>query len=328
VSESRQESNHASDFTRAIHAVLLELASILDGYHKSLVVSGGLAMHLLFSEQADAPVVDDKREKDRAFFARVTKDVDFVLNLVQLAQDFDDQQDTIGELLKQNLYQEEVPRQFWVRSVCLSGFELSITIPVEFLAPTPFHTGKGDLLLTQVAEQQEIHPAALDGVSLALLQPRQVLLSGEMPNGTWVTDVPIQVVDPAMLILIKAIAFADRLKKQKHDPTDDKHLDHAAKHAYDISQLLLRYPSGVSGLVERLILPYITAAGPEQPTIDQALQSLRAHFTERAAPGIRLMIREGEHRYEKETAELAQQGTIARVQRLLHRLDERMQSVY
>jgi len=328
MTDLHEEVSNAPDFTRAINAVLLELASILGEYRDSLVVSGGLAMHLLFGKGASSTFVGDKPEAGGEFFARVTKDVDFVINLVQLGRDFDDQLDTIGELLTQNLYQEEVPGQFWVKSVRLSGFETAIAIPVEFLAPTPFDTGGDSNLHARVAAQQEIRPAPLDGVALALLQPRQILLSGETPDGGKVMDTPIQVVDPAMLILIKAIAFADRLKKQERDPADDKHLDHAAKHAYDISQLLLRYPGGVTALVDRLVPPYLTAAGPEQPTIDRALESLRAYFTNREAQGIRLMIRTGEYRYEKNDIELAQQGTVARVQRLLRRLDETGESLY
>jgi|GEM_PF-2925110 len=312
---------NASDMTRAVTSVLLELADILGDYRDALVVSGGLAMHLLFGSAASA-AAEPGQGGDEPFFARVTKDVDVVLNLLVLARDFDDQDATIGELLTQNLYQQETRRQFWVKSVRLPGFANPVEVPVEFLAPAPGDTSTDASLLTRVAEQQEIQPAALGGLSLALLQPRRVLLGGYAPDGTYRTDIPIRVVDPAMLILIKAIAFAERLEKQERAPAEDRHRDHAAKHAYDISQLLQRYPGGVSALAERLIPPYITAAGPEQPTIDDALESLRAHFSDRAGQGVRLMIAEGEYRTNAEEAELAQQGTVARVKRLLRRLDE------
>ena len=70
--------NSPSDFTRAINAVLLELADILSDYHGSFVVSGGLAMHLLFGGDSE----------EGSAFARITKDVDVVLNLFLLDRDF------------------------------------------------------------------------------------------------------------------------------------------------------------------------------------------------------------------------------------------------
>jgi len=328
MSDTTVPAGNASDFTRAINAILIELASILGEYRDSLVVTGGLAMHLLFGEGASTRFANNGVGEAGEFFARVTKDVDFVLNLVQLDRDFDDQSDTIGETLTQNLYQLEVPGQFWVKNVRLPGFSASIAVPVEFLAPTPLDAGADYSLLAKIIEVQEIRPAALDGVALALLQPRQLLLSGETPDGTSLTDVPIRVVDPAMLILIKAIAFADRLKKQERSPTDGSHLDHAAKHAYDISQLLYRYPDGISALVERLVPLYITATGPEQPTIGRALESLRSHFMSREGVGIRLMINEGEYRYDEGNRELAQQRTLSLVRRLVGRLDSRVQEAY
>jgi hypothetical protein len=328
MTDPRRQVDQASNLTRAIDAVLMDLAIILSDYSDSLVVSGGLAMHLLFGERASAPLAGDEIGGGDEYFARVTKDIDLVLNLVRLDSDFDDQAETIGELLMRHLYQQKVPAQFWVRGVNLSGFAAPVSVPVEFLAPTTFDTGGDPSLLGRVTERQEVRSAALDGVALALLQPRKILLSGEALDGQFMTDISIQVVDPAMLILIKAIAFADRLKKHEREPTADKHLDNAAKHAYDISQLLLRYPGGVPALVGRLVPPYITAAGPEQPTIDRAIQSLRANFSDREALGIRLMIREGEYRHEQGSKELAQQGTLARVQRLLRNLDEHLESIY
>lgn len=327
MTDTRNEFTSNSDFTRAINAVLLELSNILGEYRDSLVVSGGLAMHLLLDKREGAPSLDDRLEVG-SNFVRLTKDVDLVLNLIKLDQDFDDQLESIGELLAQNRYQQAVPGQFWVKGVFLPGFETRILIPVEFLAPLPSSTGGDHKLLDRVTTLQEIRPAALDGVALALLQPKQIYLSGETPDGRIKKDIPIQVVDPAMLILIKAIAFADRLKKQERDPKEDKHLDHAAKHAYDISKLLHRYPGGIHALVERLVPPYITAVGPEQPTIDDALESLRKHFADREAQGIRLMVREGEYRYEDGNKERDQQGTVGRVKRLLESLDKRQESIY
>ena len=238
---------------------------------------------------------------------------------------FDDQQNSIGELLTRALYQQE--KQFWIKTVRLSGFAAPFEIPVEFLAPTPLDTDSAVSLMQKVRELQDIYPAALDGIALALCSPRQILLSGETPGGNVLSDVPLQVVDPAMLILIKAIAFADRLQKHRRDP-QNHHEDHAAKHAYDISQLVLRYPGGVSALIERLIPPYLTQAGPEQPTIARALQSLRDHFLSVESQGIRLMVGEGKYKYEKSEKEFDQQGTIGRVQRLLNGLNEKAESIY
>lgn len=319
------ERKNDSDLSRAMIAVLIELTDVLGEYRDSLVLSGGLAMRLLLG--GATPPSDEDRPDTEEPFARETKDVDLVLNLVRLGHDFDDQIDTIGEALTRSDYQQETPRQFWVKVVSLPGFSAPVEVIVEFLVPTPHDAGLDHSLPAQIAEQQEIQPAVLDGIALALLQPQQIRLTGETLSGAVLTDITVPVVHPAMLILIKAIAFDDRLKKHNRHP-EHGHLDHAAKHAYDISKLLLRYPGGVSALVERLTPPYITSPGPEQATVDRALQSLRAHFADRGGAGVRLMALEGEYRSEEEEREIAQQGTVARVSRLLQRLDEQAESIF
>lgn len=54
-----------------------------------------------------------------------------------------------------------------------------------------------------------------------------------------------------MLMLVKAIAFQDRLGKHERHP-EGEHLYHATKHAYDISECLRRYPGRMEALAERL----------------------------------------------------------------------------
>ena len=80
MTDSYKEAGNASDFTRAINAVLLELADMLSEYQNSLVISGGLAMHLLFGTGANHSYIDNNLEEGSEvsgdkFFARVTKDL-------------------------------------------------------------------------------------------------------------------------------------------------------------------------------------------------------------------------------------------------------------
>ena len=317
------------DLTRAVNAVLLELVHVLDEYRDSLVVSGGLAMHLLFASDTVLPAGEERSVPLHEPFARVTKDVDFVLKLVQLRDGYDDQSETIADLLGQAHYQQETRKQYWVKKVKLPGFVDYIEVIVEFLAPVALGSDTDIQLLRKVSAQQELRPAALDGTNLALLQPRIIHCSGQMPDGQHRTDIPIQVVAPAMLILIKAIAFADRLKKQAGNPTATQHLEHAAKHAYDISQLLLRYQGGTPALAERLLPPYITKPGPEQEMVSRALEILRNHFADRKSRGIQLMVQEGDYRLQDtDSQQIAQQGTVSRVTRLLKTLDDKAENLY
>ncbi len=120
-----------------------------------------------------------------------------------------------------------------------------------------------------------------------LLQPRTILLSGLTPGMLPLDDVPVQVVDLAMLILVKAIALQDRRRKHARDSAGDKHRLQAAKHAYDISECLRRYPGKMEALAERLGSLWLAQSGPEQPLIDDALECLRAHFASPTAEGPR-----------------------------------------
>jgi len=139
-------------------------------------------------------------------------------------------------------------------------------------------------------------------------------------------NVPVQVVDLAMLILVKAIAFQDRLRKHKIDPEGEKHLLQAAKHAYDISECLRRFPGKMEALAER-IEPLWTQPGPEQPIIDDALECLRVHFASPTAEGPRRMVLEERYQLDNDNDKIvAQRQTSRRVEQLLRLLDKRLEA--
>lgn len=75
------------DLLRAIDAVVLELANILSDYRNAFVVSGGLALHLLFPPQGTRWLVGmaDAEEENPEPFGRLTSDVDLVLNVLLLS---------------------------------------------------------------------------------------------------------------------------------------------------------------------------------------------------------------------------------------------------
>lgn len=161
-----------------------------------------------------------------------------------------------------------------------------------------------------------------------LIQPQIVRLSGLTPGGIRLDDVPVQVVDLAMLILVKAIAFQDRLRKHERHPEGEKHLSHATKHAYDISECLRRYPGKMEALAARLEPLWLTQSGTEQQLIDDALECLRTHFAKPTAEGPRLMVLEERYRYDNDNGKMvAQRQTVRRIEHLLRLLDERIEAV-
>jgi hypothetical protein len=323
---SPTESESTPDLQRAIEAVVLELAHILSDYRDAFVVSGGFALHLLFPPQGTRRSMNtaNAAEDEPEPFERLTKDVDLILNVLMLEDRFDDNVPAIGELLIQNNYQQEHLKRYWIRSVNLPRFVAPVTVPVEFLAPGRFaDLAAGSAILEHMSALQEVVPAPLGGIDLVLLQPQTVMLSGLTPNNVPLDNVPVQVVDLAMLILVKAIAFQDRLSKHDRDPEGEKHLFHAAKHAYDISECLRRYPGRMEALADRLAPLWLTQFGPEQPLIDDALECLRTHFSSPTAEGPRRMVLETRYQFDNDNDKrVAQQQTARRVQQLLRLLDD------
>jgi hypothetical protein len=327
----RVEPDVRPDLLRAIDAVVLELANLLSDYRDAFVVSGGLALHLLFPPQGTRCLAGtaDAAEEEPEPFGRLTKDVDLILNVLLLEEMFDDRVPAIGELLMQHLYQQEPQKLYWTRIVNLPGFAVPVTVPVEFLAPAHFaHSVAGSAVLEHMSALQDVAPAPLGGIELVLIQPQIVLLSGITPGGLRLDDVPVQVVDLAMLILVKAIAFQDRLRKHERHPEGEPHLFHAAKHAYDISECLRRYPGKMEALAARLEPLWLTQPVPEQPLIDDALECLRTHFAKPTAKGPRLMVSEERYRFDTDNDKMvAQRQTARRIERLLRLLDKRMETV-
>ena len=327
----RGESDTTPDLQRAIDAVILELAYILSAYRDSFVVSGGLALHLLFPPRGvkySADIVDIA-EAEPEPFQRRTGDVDLILNILALDETFDATMPAIGELLVENDYWLKPGKLYWVRTVNLPDFPAPVDVPVEFLAPGRFAYGAADYaVFERTSAVQDITPAPLGGIDLVLLQPQTLTLSGLTPRRVYLDNVPVQVVDLAMLILVKAIAFQDRLSKHARHPGDGKHLGHAAKHSYDISECLRRYPGKMEALARRLTPLWLTQSGPEQPLIDEALECLRAHFATPDSEGIHRMILEERYQFDSENDKrIAQRQTARRVQQLLRLLDEQLEAL-
>ncbi|MCX6378791.1 MAG: hypothetical protein NT023_04835 [Armatimonadetes bacterium] len=91
-----------SDLLRAIEAVILELANILSDYRDAFVVSGGLALHLLYPPRAPQHSTGITSSAEEEPYERLTKDVDLILNVLLLEEMFDDRMQAIGELLMEN----------------------------------------------------------------------------------------------------------------------------------------------------------------------------------------------------------------------------------
>jgi hypothetical protein len=275
----------------AARQVLLELAFLLEDERDHVVFVGGTACALLFPQEIDPH--------------EGTIDVDIALDPVRLAEYGTD---TLEEKLIYANFQQDalkageelraLKKYRWFRSALIAGSGSAVEVAVDLLCgeydDSQRHTG--------ARETQGLHPSVLRGLDLAFLDPRLVLLSGHLPDGSQY-QTEVQVCSPASLLAMKGIAIADRQHGQDKD-------------AFDIDYILRRFDGGPDTLARVLQTDVYWCHG----LVQEGLTGIAQTFHTLNAIGPTSIASEDRYPDPEERA-IVQQGAFQRVQRLLKTLN-------
>ena len=204
--------------------------------------------------------------------ARGTKDIDFVLDVVQLRGS----PELISAKLAE-LHYEVVPEA--------RNFQFQKTIPgtaevirVEFMAPEEFKRERD----FRVEVQNGVHARALAGGSIAVREMDERPLSGKLPDGRDVT-VTLRVTKPHALVMLKLLAMDDRYRNIR-GPREERHdRDEARIHSSDIVAI-------VSGQVDVAAFRanFDRQFGQEEALAARVNEILREYFKSDVSPGLLL----------------------------------------
>ena len=184
---------------------VLELLQALGPIADDFVVAGAQAMKFMLQK------------------ARGTKDIDFVLDVLDLRG----HKESVAETLQQLGY-AVVPGSH--------NFQFQKPIPgsnevmrIEFMAPEELKRERD----FRVDVQNGIHARACTGGSSAIAESRIYILTGTLPNGS-VFSAPIRVTKPHALVMLKLLALDDRYHNIR-GPAEARHdREEARTHAADI----------------------------------------------------------------------------------------------
>lgn len=202
--------DYESDAIRAARSVLIELAHLLGEYRENIVLVGGWVPELLCPEAEEAYVG--------------TLDVDLALDHRRLTEAG---YRTIEQLLKGQGYAQGEQPFIFRRRVTIGG--RGITVEVDLLGGE--YGGTGASHRTQPVQGVRVRKAR--GADLAFENPREVIVSGVLPNGA-ADSVTVRVASIVPFLVMKAMALDQRLK---------------AKDAWDIVYCLKNYGGGVDAIV-------------------------------------------------------------------------------
>lgn len=201
---------YESDAIRAARSVLIELTHLLGEYRENIVLVGGWVPELLCPQAEEAYVG--------------TLDVDLALDHRRLTEAG---YRTIEQLLKgQGYVQGEQPFIFR-RKVTVGDRETAVE--VDLLGGE--YGGTGSNHRTQAVQNVRVRKAR--GADLAFEAPREVIVSGVLPNGA-ADSVTVRVASIVPFLVMKAMALDQRLK---------------AKDAWDIVYCLRNYRGGMDAIV-------------------------------------------------------------------------------
>jgi hypothetical protein len=188
---------------------LLELLTELGGLAEDFILVGGQALKFFIEKP------------------RVTKDFDFVLNVMSLRQ----KSELIDNVLSKLGYQVEpsaVRFQFY-KEVPKSNAKIRI----EFLAP---ETEKRRLDF-RVDVQRNVHARSCPGGEIAIKESEIKVIEGKLPDGQYV-KASLRVIRPHALLMLKLFAMDDRMKNIR-GPKEAKHdRDEARIHTGDIVNIV------------------------------------------------------------------------------------------
>jgi nucleotidyltransferase AbiEii toxin of type IV toxin-antitoxin system len=193
---------------------LLELPQALGPMADDFVVAGAQAMKFILQK------------------ARATKDIDFVLDVLDLRG----HHESVAEKLRQLGYLAVPGSQNFQFHKPIS--RSSEVMRIEFMAPEELKREKD----FRVDVQNGIHARACTGGSIAIAESSAYDLTGKLPDGSEYSA-PIRVTKPHALVMLKLLALDDRYRNAR-GPAEARHdREEARTHAADIIAILSVQPN-------------------------------------------------------------------------------------
>jgi hypothetical protein len=193
---------------------LLELLQALGPMADDFVVAGAQAMKFILQK------------------ARATKDIDFVLDVLDLRG----HHESVAEKLRQLGYVAVPGSQNFQFHKPIPGS--SEVMRIEFMAPEELKREKD----FRVDVQNGIHARACTGGSIAIAESSVYDLTGKLPDGSEYSA-PIRVTKPHALVMLKLLALDDRYRNAR-GPAEARHdREEARTHAADIIAILSVQPN-------------------------------------------------------------------------------------
>ncbi len=264
--------DYNADQVAAARSVLLELMLALGEYRDELVHVGGWTPVFLIPEPARAHVG--------------SIDIDLAVDHTNVS---DDAYATILEHLKKAGY-EQLPSNSFSFQKRIGN----VTVQVDLMSGEYEGTGKGHRHQI-VQEKTKLRKAR--GCDIAFIDPEQILLEGELPDGGK-DSVRIQVASIGAFLCMKGHALDGRLKE---------------KDAWDIVYCIREYPGGMDALVEKL------RPMAQHGLMREALAKIAQHFASPEHRGPR-HVADFEMETDPETREVIQRDAYERVQYVLGQL--------
>lgn len=235
-------------------AYVLELFQALGPAAESFVVAGAQAMKFHVPE------------------ARATRDVDFMLDAVQLRGGAASLRETL-ERLGYAVVPESRSFQFQ-KAIPGSGQMMRI----EFMAPEELKRAKG----FRVDIQPHVHARACVGGTIALAECDAWELEGTLPDGGY-CQARIQVLRPHALVMLKLLAMDDRHRNLRGAQEELHDREEARTHAADIVVILSAAPD-----LEVFAAGFVRQFGAAADLRKRAESILAEYFHDDLAPGFTL----------------------------------------
>lgn len=204
--------------------------------------------------------------------ARATKDIDFVLDVVQLRG----KEELIAAKLTELGYAVLPEARNFQFQKTISGSQN--VMRVEFMAPEEFRRDRD----FRVEVQDGVHARALAGGSIVLREAEERSLSGKLPDGMNLT-VKVKVTKPHALVMLKLLAMDDRYRNIR-GPREERHdREEARIHASDII-------ATVSGQMDEagFKAKFDSQFGREEALASRVAEIVRGYFRTNVSPGLLL----------------------------------------
>jgi hypothetical protein len=219
---------------RAASSVQLELWTILGEFRDAMTLIGGSAPPHIVERSPDDPYVG-------------TLDVDVVVDPFEVPEET---YRTIAERLLERGYEQAGQPFQWIREVEVDGRQ--VIVRVDLLAPVTDRRGRSH----RHEEVGDVRARRTEGAELVRVQSMEVSVSGRLPDGRSNT-VAIRFPTPGVLVILKALAIADRDKP---------------KDCYDIDYVLAHAAGGPEAVARQIV-----ELGDAEP-VQKALTILREKF--------------------------------------------------